>query len=56
MLLNFLGTDFYERSGKALTNFKKTLPDMNSDLAQEITKDPYDFSLLVFVVNTMNAN
>lgn len=44
MLLNFLGTDFYERSGKALTNFKKTLPDMNSDLAQEITKDPYDFS------------
>lgn len=44
MLLNFLGTDLYERSGKALTNFKKTLPDMNSDLAQEITKDPYDFS------------
>ena len=44
MLLNFLGTDFYERSGKALTNFKKTLPDTNSDLAQEITKDPYDFS------------
>lgn len=44
MLLNFLGTDFYERSGKALTNFKKTLPDANSDLAQEITRDPYDFS------------
>ncbi len=44
MLLNFLGTDLYERNGKALTNFKKILPDTNSDLAQEMTKDPYDFS------------
>ncbi len=44
MLLNILDTDLYERSGKALTNFKKTMPDADSDLAQEITKDPYDFS------------
>ena len=44
VLLNFLGSDLYERSSKALTNFKKTLPDANSDLAQEMTKDPYDFS------------
>lgn len=44
ILLNFLDTDLYERSGKALTNFKNTLPEIDSDLAQEITKDPYDFS------------
>ncbi len=44
MLLNFLGTDLYERQGKALSNFTKTLPDEMSDLAQEITKDPYDFA------------
>ncbi len=44
MLLNFLGTDLYERQGKALSNFSKTLPDEMSDLAQEITKDPYDFA------------
>lgn len=44
MLLNFLSTDMYERQGKALTNFKKTLPDVTSDLAQELTKDPYDFA------------
>lgn len=44
MLLNFLSTDLYERSGKALTNFNRTLPDPKSDLAQEIAKDPYDFS------------
>lgn len=44
MLLNFLSSDLYERNGHALTNFTMTLPDINSDLAQEITKDPYDFS------------
>lgn len=44
MLLNFIGTDMFERQGKALTNFKKTLPDTDSDLAQELTKDPYDFA------------
>lgn len=44
MLLNFLDSDLYERQGKALTNFKHTLPDETSDLAQELTKDPYDFA------------
>ena len=44
MLLNFLGTDLYERQGKALTNFCRTLPEETSDLAQELTKDPYDFA------------
>ena len=43
-LLNFLSSDLYERQGKAITNFKNTLPDMTSDLAQELTKDPYDFA------------
>ena len=44
MLLNFIGTGMYERQGKALTNFKHTLPDTDSELAQEITKDPYNFA------------
>ena len=44
MLLNFMDSDLYERQGKALTNFSKTLPDETSDLAQELTKDPYDFA------------
>ena len=38
VLLNFISTDLYERQGKALTNFKRTLPDETSDLAQELTK------------------
>lgn len=44
MLLNGLDTDLYERQGHALTNFKHTLPEETSDLAQELTKDPYDFA------------
>ena len=40
MLLNFLDTDLYERQGKAITNFKLALPAPQSDLAQEMTKDP----------------
>ena len=46
VLLNFLDTDLYERQGKALTNFEHTLPAVTSDLAQEITKDPYNFDFL----------
>src|SRR5574344_3097427 len=46
VLLNFLDTDLYERKGKAITNFKKQLPAPQSDLAQEITKDPYNFDFL----------
>lgn len=44
VLLNAMSTNLYERSGKSLTNFKTTLPDVDSDLAQELTRDPYDFS------------
>lgn len=43
-MMNFIGTDLYERQGKALTNFARTLPAYTSDLAQELTKDPYDFA------------
>ena len=44
MLLNFISTDMYERQGKALTNFQTTLPEVTSELAQELTKDPYNFA------------
>lgn len=43
-LLNMLGANLYERNGKAQTNFKNTLLDADSDLAQEMTRDPYNFS------------
>ncbi len=43
-LLNWIDSNLYERQGKALTNFSVTLPEETSDLAREITKDPYDFA------------
>ena len=44
MLLNCMESNLYEREGKALTNFVRTLPDETSELAQELTKDPYNFA------------
>ncbi len=36
----------FERQGKAPTNFERTLPAPQSDLAQQILKDPYSFDFL----------
>lgn len=44
VLLNFLNSGLYERQAKAITNFSKTLPALQSDLAQQVTKDPYVFN------------
>lgn len=52
VLLNFLETNLYERQGKAISNFRTTLPSYTGDLAQEITKDPYNFDFIT--VNSSN--
>ena len=36
----------FHRQGKAITNFDRTLPPYQSELAQEIIKDPYCFDFL----------
>ncbi|MEO6590345.1 MAG: PDDEXK nuclease domain-containing protein [Pyrinomonadaceae bacterium] len=36
----------YERQGKAQSNFERTLPKPQSDLAQQLLKDPYNFDFL----------
>ena len=46
VLLNFIETNLYERHGNAITNFENTLPAPQSDLAREMTKDPYNFDFL----------
>lgn len=46
VLMNFLDTDLYSRQGKAVSNFDKVLPAVQSDLAREMTKDPYNFDFL----------
>ncbi len=51
VLLNWLDTNLYERQGKAITNFSAALPAPQGDLAQEITKDPYNFDFLAITAN-----
>ena len=36
----------YQRQGDAVTNFERTLPQPQSDLAQQLIKDPYNFDFL----------
>lgn len=46
VLLNWLDTNLYDRQGKAITNFTMQLPEAHGDLANELTKDPYNFDFL----------
>jgi len=46
MLTNWIESGLYERQGKAINNFKTTLPEFQSDLAEQTLKDPYNFSFL----------
>ena len=39
-------TNLYQRQGKAITNFKTTLPEPDSDLANALLKDTYSFEFL----------
>lgn len=39
-------TDLFHRQGKAITNFKNSLPAVQSDLANALLKDPYNFEFL----------
>ena len=38
--------NLFARQGKAISNFKTTLPERQAGLAQQILKDPYNFSFL----------
>jgi predicted nuclease of restriction endonuclease-like (RecB) superfamily len=46
VLVHWIESDLYERQGKASTNFERSLPRLQSDLARELLKDPYDFQFL----------
>jgi predicted nuclease of restriction endonuclease-like (RecB) superfamily len=46
MLEHWIESNLYARQGKAVTNFKEALPPPQSDLANEIVRDPYNFDFL----------
>jgi predicted nuclease of restriction endonuclease-like (RecB) superfamily len=47
VLIHQIESDLYRREGKAVTNFAETLPAPQSDLAQQLIKDPYNFDFLM---------
>lgn len=46
MLEHWIESNLYDRQGKAVTNFNDALPPPQSDLANEIVRDPYNFDFL----------
>jgi predicted nuclease of restriction endonuclease-like (RecB) superfamily len=46
VLVHQIEGGLYARQGKALTNFDRTLPEPQSDLARQVLKDPYNFDFL----------
>lgn len=46
VLIHQIESGLYHRQGKAINNFVQTLPVIQSDLANELLKDPYKFDFL----------
>ena len=46
VLVHQIKSGLFSRQGTALSNFKSSLPAPQSDLAQQILKDPYNFDFL----------
>lgn len=51
MLVHWIESDLYARQGKAITNFERTLPAPQSDLAKQLLKDPYNFDFLTLAAD-----
>ena len=46
VLLHQSETGLHDRQGRAITNFSRVLPPAESDLAQQMLMDPYQFDFL----------
>jgi predicted nuclease of restriction endonuclease-like (RecB) superfamily len=46
VLVHQIESGLYKRQGAAITNFETTLPKLQSELAHQILKDPYNFEFL----------
>jgi predicted nuclease of restriction endonuclease-like (RecB) superfamily len=52
VLLNQVKSRLHQREGAAPSNFPVRLPEADSDLAQQLTRDPYVFDFLGFTATT----
>ncbi len=55
VLLHQIERELYQRQGEAVTNFQSTLPQPQSDLAQQVLRDPYNFDFLSWLMVRMCA-
>ncbi|MBI3595631.1 MAG: DUF1016 domain-containing protein [Nitrospirae bacterium] len=46
VLVHQIESGLHKRQGQAVTNFSRTLPPAQSDLAKQVLKDPYNFDFL----------
>ena len=51
MLEHWIDSGLYARQGKSVNNFKATLPAPQSDLAQQLIKDPFNFDFLTLAAD-----
>jgi predicted nuclease of restriction endonuclease-like (RecB) superfamily len=56
VLVHQIESALHSRQGKAITNFDRALPRPQSDLAQEVTKDPYNFDFLMLAEEAHERN
>ncbi len=56
VLVHQIELDVYGREGRAITNFSETLPPVQSDLAQQVLKDPYVFDFLTLAEERESEN
>jgi predicted nuclease of restriction endonuclease-like (RecB) superfamily len=51
VLLNFMDSGLYASQGKAANNFSRLLPEIQSELAAAMVKDPYQFDFIALTEN-----
>jgi predicted nuclease of restriction endonuclease-like (RecB) superfamily len=56
VLVHQIESGLHERQGRAITNFQSTLPKAQSELAQQILKDPYNFDFLSLGPNALERD
>lgn len=56
VLVHQIESHLYKRQGRAITNFDRTLPAPQSELANELLKDPYNFDFLTLGPNLLERD
>lgn len=56
VLTHHIEAQLHKREGRAVTNFQRTLPPPQSDLAEQTLKDPYNFDFLTLGTEARERN